>query len=65
MTAAPLLSGVAIGIVVAALLAYLATLTRQPFLLAYLAAGALIGPRMGFGLIRDTADVQSISELGL
>ena len=60
-----LLSGIGISILAATVLAYLATLVRQPLILAYLAAGVIIGPEMGFAWIRDKAEIQTISEIGL
>lgn len=58
------LTDIAICIVAAWLLAVGAHLIRQPLILAYLAAGFLIGPK-GLGLIQDHATIQTISELGL
>jgi Kef-type K+ transport system membrane component KefB len=43
----------------------LARAIKQPLLLAYLAAGIVLGPRMGFGLITDEASITLISEIGL
>lgn len=60
-----LISGIGVSILVATVLAFLATLTRQPLILAYLAAGVLIGPEMGFGWIRDQEEIQTIAEIGL
>jgi Kef-type K+ transport system membrane component KefB/Trk K+ transport system NAD-binding subunit len=51
-------------IVVATALAYLARWARQPLLLAYIAAGVLIGP-VGFGFISDAASIQALAEIGL
>lgn len=60
-----LLSGIGLGIIAATLLAFLATLGRQPLILAYLAAGVVIGPEMGFGWIQDKEEIQTIAEIGL
>jgi Kef-type K+ transport system membrane component KefB len=60
-----LLSGIGVSILAATILAYLATLVRQPLILAYLAAGVIIGPEMGFAWIRDRAEIQTIAEIGL
>ena len=38
---------------------------KQPLILAYLAAGIIIGPEMGFAWIRDKAEIQTIAEIGL
>lgn len=37
-----------LAIVAATVLAYIARAVRQPLLLAYIAAGVVIGPRLGF-----------------
>jgi len=60
-----LLSAIGISILAAAILAYLAYLLKQPLLLAYIAAGAAIGPRFGFGLVQSEADISIIAEIGL
>lgn len=41
-----------------------AYLTRQPVILGYLVAGAIIGP-FGLGLVRDISTVQSLAEFGV
>ncbi len=60
-----LISGIAISILAATVLAFLATLGRQPLILAYLAAGVMIGPEMGFGWITDQEEIRTIAEIGL
>ena len=60
-----LVSAIGISIIAATVLAYLAYLTKQPLLLAYLAAGAAIGPQFGFGWVSSKADVRTITEIGL
>ena len=60
-----LISAIGISIMAATVLAYLAYLTKQPLLLAYLAAGAAIGPQFGFGWVHDKDDVRIIAEIGL
>ncbi len=59
-----LLNDIALCVVVAWGLAVLAKLARQPLILAYLAAGVLVGP-VGFAWINDTNAIATISELGL
>jgi Kef-type K+ transport system membrane component KefB len=49
----------------ATVLAFLAYLTKQPLLLAYLAAGAAIGPQFGFGWVSSQSDIKIITEIGL
>lgn len=60
-----LLSSVGLCIAVAAGLAFVGNWLRQPLLLAYLLAGVLIGPQIGFGLIDDDASIETVSEIGL
>jgi Kef-type K+ transport system membrane component KefB len=60
-----LLSGIAVSILAATILAYLGYLLKQPLLLAYIAAGAAIGPQFGFGLVRSKEDISIIAEIGL
>ena len=55
---------VAIAIVTATGFAFIAKLLRQPLILGYVAAGVLIGPIEGLGLI-STETIEPISELGL
>ena len=60
-----LLSNIGLAIVAATGFALLARAARQPLLLAYLAAGIVLGPKIGFGLIQDEANITLISEIGL
>jgi len=60
-----LLMHIGLTILVATILAYLGHVAKQPLILAYLAAGALIGPNFGLGLIKTEKDISTISELGL
>jgi Kef-type K+ transport system membrane component KefB len=60
-----LLGDIALCIGIAALLAFLASKFKQPTLLAYLAAGVLIGPEMGLQWITDQHNIETISEIGL
>jgi len=59
-----LLEDLGLCIVAATVLAYLARWARQPLLLAYIAAGVVIGP-VGFGFITETESIQTLAELGL
>ena len=61
---ADVLFQISIAIVAATLAAILARLLRQPVILGYIAAGLLVGPTEGLGLISMDA-IQPISELGL
>jgi len=60
-----ILSDVGLCIVAAWILAVITQTLRQPMLLAYLVAGLLIGPEMGFGIVQDRISITTISELGL
>jgi len=55
---------IGICIVVATALAYLARWARQPLLLAYIAAGVLIGP-IGLCIISNADSIQALAEIGL
>ncbi|QLA17870.1 cation:proton antiporter [Desulfolutivibrio sulfoxidireducens] len=60
-----LIADIGLSIVAATGLGVLAKALRQPLLLAYLAAGILLGPRMGLGLVTDEATISLIAEIGL
>jgi Kef-type K+ transport system membrane component KefB len=53
---------IAIAIVTATAVALLARMFRQPLILAYIAAGIIVGPTEGFGWVRE---IEPVSELGL
>ncbi|MDR3238297.1 MAG: cation:proton antiporter [Spirochaetia bacterium] len=57
--------GMGIAILAATVTAYIGHKLRQPLLLAYIAAGILIGPKIGLGLIGSSEEVDAISEFGL
>jgi Kef-type K+ transport system membrane component KefB len=59
-----LLHDVGVCIVTAAAMAYLARLARQPLLLAYIAAGVLIGP-LALRRVTDPDSIRTLAELGL
>ncbi|MEM5787622.1 MAG: cation:proton antiporter, partial [Syntrophobacteraceae bacterium] len=60
-----ILSNIGIAIVAATAFALIAKALKQPLLLAYLVAGIVLGPKIGFGLIKDEASITLISEIGL
>jgi Kef-type K+ transport system membrane component KefB len=60
-----LLADIGLAIIGAGLMGLLAYFARLPLLLAYIAAGALLGPHLGFGLIRDAESISTIAEIGL
>jgi len=51
-------------ILIATILAYLARLSKQPLIPAYILAGLLIGP-IGLGLIKDISLIKALSEMGI
>jgi Kef-type K+ transport system membrane component KefB len=51
-------------IIVATFLAYLAGMTRQPLVLAYIIGGIIIGP-VGFRLISNTNVIMTLAEIGI
>ena len=59
-----LITDISLCIVVAWLLALVARALRQPLIIAYLAAGFLLGPA-GFGWIQDHVSIATLAELGL
>lgn len=65
MHQADLLTNIGLAIVTATGFGLLAKSLRQPLLLAYLAAGVVLGPEMGLGWIQDKAAINTISEIGL
>lgn len=60
-----LLAAIGVSIIAASALGYLASLLKQPLLLAYIAAGAAIGPEFGFGWVQSKDDIRIIAEIGL
>ena len=61
---ATILVDIGLAIVSATALAYVARLLRQPLLLAYIAAGLMIGPSV-LGLVHGEAEIAALAELGL
>ncbi len=59
-----LLTAIGLAVVIAAALAIAAHRLGQPLIMAYLAAGIVLGSKIGFGLIPEEA-VTIISEIGL
>ena len=56
---------VGLAILAATVLAFAGHLLKQPLLLAYVAAGIVVGPHIGLGLIKDMGDIETISHFGL
>ncbi|MBN1381278.1 MAG: cation:proton antiporter [Deltaproteobacteria bacterium] len=60
-----LLPDIGISLLAATVLGFVFQLFRQPVILGYLLAGALIGPEIGLKLVVDPASIEVISEIGL
>lgn len=60
-----LLEDIGLAVIAATVLGILAHRFRQPIILAYLAAGIVIGPYIGPQLVADPQHVEIISEIGL
>lgn len=60
-----LLTDIGVTVIAAALLGIASSLFKQPLLLALVAAGVLIGPELGLGLVHSAESIEVISELGL
>lgn len=60
-----ILPSIGIAIVAATVMAFIGHHLRQPVLLAYLVAGVIIGPKIGFGFIKNVEDIEIISHFGL
>ena len=60
-----ILPEIGISILAATALGFVFQFFRQPVILGYLVAGALIGPGIGFKLVSEPANIEVISEIGL
>jgi Kef-type K+ transport system membrane component KefB len=60
-----LLSNIGLAFTVATLFAFIAKALKQPLILAYLIAGVVIGPEIGFAWVKDEETIKLISEIGL
>ena len=60
-----LLANIGLAFTIATLCAFLAKLLKQPLILAYLVAGVVIGPEIGFAWVKDKGTIDLISEIGL
>jgi len=60
-----LIGSVGIAIIAATVMSFLGHVFKQPLLLTYIAAGVLIGPNIGFGLVANRNDIETISHIGL
>src|SRR3954452_5995698 len=60
-----LLYDIGIAVIAATLFGLVAHWLRQPILLGYLIAGALVGPELGLGYVHAHESIEIISEMGL
>lgn len=60
-----LVSSVGIAIIAATVMSFVGHVLKQPLLLAYIAAGVMIGPGIGFGLVKNLHDIETIAHIGL
>jgi len=60
-----LVSSVGIAIIAATVMSFAGHVLKQPLLLAYIVAGVFIGPNMGFGLVANLNDIETIAHIGL
>ncbi len=60
-----LLIAISASIIASAVLAFVARQLRQPLLLGYIVAGAVLGPHVGLGWIADEDSIERIAEIGL
>ncbi len=60
-----LLHDIGIAVLAATSLGLLAYWLKQPIILGYLIAGALVGPQIGFGWVAEQESIEIISEIGL
>jgi Kef-type K+ transport system membrane component KefB len=64
-SAAPLFQDVGLSILAAAALGFVARALKQPLILAYIAAGVLLGSNIGLGWIHSGSNVENVSTFGL
>ena len=62
---APIFEAISVGIVAATVLGLAARRLGQPPILGYVLGGAVLGPHLGFAIIRDEAAIEAMSEMGL
>ncbi|NLX52096.1 MAG: sodium:proton exchanger [Deltaproteobacteria bacterium] len=60
-----ILPEIGIAVLAATALGFIFQLCRQPVILGYLVAGALVGPQIGFSLVSHPDNIEVISEIGL
>jgi Kef-type K+ transport system membrane component KefB len=60
-----LIASIGVSILAATVMAFVSHFARQPLLLAYIAAGVVIGPEIGFKFVTSKQDIEVIAEIGL
>jgi Kef-type K+ transport system membrane component KefB len=60
-----LLSNIGLVFTIATLFAFIAKVLKQPLILAYLVAGVVIGPEIGFAWVDNKETIELLSEIGL
>jgi Kef-type K+ transport system membrane component KefB len=60
-----LLHDIGVAVLAATVLGLVAHALRQPVILGYLVAGAIVGPALGFGWVHEASSIEVISEIGL
>jgi len=60
-----LLANIGLVFIIATAFAFVAKFLKQPLILAYLVAGVVIGPEIGFAWVEDKQTIELISEIGL
>jgi Kef-type K+ transport system membrane component KefB len=56
---------IGLAVIAATVLAFVARVTRQPVILAYIGGGVLIGHAMGLGWVHDEKNLEVLGEIGL
>ena len=64
LTNQTMLVSIALVVIIAAAIAFIAKMLKQDLILAYIVAGILIGP-LYFGLIRDVSLIKGLAEIGI
>jgi Kef-type K+ transport system membrane component KefB len=60
-----ILVAISVSTIAAAVLALVARRIGQPLILGYIVAGVVLGPQLGFGLVKDKEAIDLIAEIGL
>jgi len=60
-----LLTDIALSIIVSGFMAIIMNYLKQPLVIGYIISGIIIGPGMGFSIVKDPLSIEAISEIGL